>query len=108
MQMFYGVSVVRVVPSGCFMPPPRVESAVVHLRRLPRPFCQGVPTQEVARVVKRAFEHRRKQLGTIFRKAPEGQRLEPAQLQTIGIEPTARPETLGPDDFAKIAGLPTH
>jgi 16S rRNA (adenine1518-N6/adenine1519-N6)-dimethyltransferase len=108
MQMFYAVAVVRVVPNGCFLPPPRVESAVVHLQRLARPFCEGVPTQAVARVVKRAFEHRRKQMGTIFRKAPEGQRLEPEQLRTIGIEPSSRPEILGPEDFAKIATLPTH
>jgi 16S rRNA (adenine1518-N6/adenine1519-N6)-dimethyltransferase len=44
---------------------------------------------------------RRKTLG----RALKGH-LAPEQIAAVGIDPVARPETLAPADFAKLAALP--
>lgn len=105
------------VPRTVFRPKPRVDSAVVKI--VPdRPPQLTVEHEEKLRVVVRAcFGWRRKQMGTILRKHPDLSSLlvdetgvEPrhedavALLRTIGVEPTARPETLSPGQFAELAG----
>lgn len=67
-QLDYDVKVVRKVPLSCFWPRPAVSSSVVRLVRHDR---NARLTEEERRtfrsLAKRAFEHRRKQLGTIFK-----------------------------------------
>ncbi len=67
-QLDYDVKVVRKVAPSCFWPRPEVGSAVVTLTRHDR--NAGLSAEKRAffrRLTKRAFEHRRKQLGSIFR-----------------------------------------
>jgi 16S rRNA (adenine1518-N6/adenine1519-N6)-dimethyltransferase len=91
------------VPSGAFKPPPKVESAVVRIT--PRE-TTGVPValeEKFRRMVQGAFAQRRKQMGRVLRSlasldAPAADAL----LMGIGIAPEARPETLSPEDFARL------
>ena len=67
-QLDYDVAMARKVSQGCFWPRPEVGSSVVVLTRHDRNIA--VSEEERAffrRLTKRAFEHRRKQLGSIFR-----------------------------------------
>lgn len=105
MQSFYQVKVVRGLPPGCFMPPPRVDSAVVHLERLETPRCGPVDIGRYALVVKKAFEQRRKQLGSVFRKATAPLTLAPETLAAAGIDPMARAETLAPEQWGVLCRL---
>jgi 16S rRNA (adenine1518-N6/adenine1519-N6)-dimethyltransferase len=89
-----------------FRPVPRVDSAVVRIEpRSPEPLT---PEQEVRlrRLVRAAFQWRRKQLGKILRDHPELRvppEAVPALLKGLGIDPTDRPERLDPDTFVRLA-----
>lgn len=67
-QLDYDVKVVRKVSSSCFWPRPEIGSSVVRLDRHDRNADLTAETRRIFhRLTKRAFEHRRKQLGSIFR-----------------------------------------
>lgn len=92
----------RVAP-GSFKPPPKVESAVVRIE--PRPDPVIAPEDETAfrRFVQDAFGLRRKQLRRVLRmlwsvSAEEAE----AALVACQIDPSARPETLSPEQFAQL------
>jgi 16S rRNA (adenine1518-N6/adenine1519-N6)-dimethyltransferase len=94
---------VRVEPlfdigTGAFSPPPRVVSTFFALHRhdLP-PFDLGDPGA-YARVAAAAFSQRRKTLRNSL-----GGLLTQAQITAAGVDPSARPETLPPAQFAALA-----
>ena len=97
------------LPPGAFRPPPQVHSAVVRLTFRPPP----VPVarfEAVDRLVRTAFQQRRKTLAnalrplTAAREAAGGAPLDlAAVLHGAGIEPTRRPETLTPVEFVRLA-----
>ena len=67
-QLDYDVRIVRKVAASCFWPRPEVGSAVVTLTRHDRNVGLSGKEREVfRRLTKKAFEHRRKQLGSIFK-----------------------------------------
>lgn len=89
-----------------FRPVPAVDSAVIVLE--PRSPPLDPVTQSDLRVLTRvAFSRRRKQLFRILRSAPEydlpRDRIEKI-LESMGLSPQARPETLTPDEFVSLAG----
>ena len=86
------------VAAGAFSPPPRVESAVV---RLVPGAVPGAGIKDVAmfsRVVRLAFNQRRKTLRNALRGL-----LTEQQIRNVGIEPRVRPEQLTVSDFAALA-----
>lgn len=83
------------VPPGAFAPPPKVESAVLHLRLHGRHLAR-VSSDDFQTVVRTAFSQRRKTL----RRSLRGVFSDPvALLEKAGIEPTRRPETLTMEEF---------
>jgi 16S rRNA (adenine1518-N6/adenine1519-N6)-dimethyltransferase len=106
-QLACEVSLGRRVPRTVFHPVPKVESALVVLRRSGPP-----PAPAVASLVHAAFAHRRKALAgslALAPGAPPGIREEArAALERLGHPPDARAERLKPQDFAALAeALPT-
>jgi len=93
------VSVLRSVDPAVFVPRPRVESALLRLRR-----TRPAPSEHLAALVRLAFAHRRKSLARSLELARAGS-LEPARaaLESIGKPPDARAETLSPEDFERFA-----
>lgn len=88
-QLDYDVEVVRKVSASCFWPRPEVGSAVVRLVRHDRAAALSDTERRMfKRIVKRAFEHRRKQLGGVFRGL---------------LESTARAEELSVEDWKGLA-----
>ena len=88
-QLDYDVKIVRKVSAGCFWPRPEVGSSVVRLTRHNRNLALSTKEREVFHsLTKTAFEHRRKQLGSIFKDL---------------IKSTARAEDLSNDDWIKLA-----
>lgn len=92
-------AIVMHLPPQAFIPAPKVHSSVVHLNRLdaPRFPADGVI---LARITKAAFGQRRKMLraslkGTI----PNVEDV----LREVGIDPTARAETLDLEAFCALA-----
>lgn len=87
------------LPPEAFTPPPKVSSAVVHLRALPEPkFEADAATLE--RVVAKAFNQRRKMLRAALKgMAPD---LED-RLLSAGIKPTERAEQVTLEQFCALA-----
>ncbi len=86
------------VGPGAFTPAPRVDSAVVRLvpQRPPQPAIDDPALH--ARIVAAAFAKRRKTL----RNALAGL-IDTDMMSAVGIDPTARAETLAVADFARLA-----
>ncbi len=85
------------VGPGAFQPPPRVWSAVARLVVRPGPafpLCPAFPA-----VVAAAFAHRRKTLRNALRGLATAE-----QIESCGVDPSARPETVPPAHFNAIAG----
>ena len=67
-QLDYDVTVVRKVAASCFWPRPEIGSSIVKLVRHHRNDDVGEDVRGMfRRLTKQAFEHRRKQLGSIFK-----------------------------------------
>jgi 16S rRNA (adenine1518-N6/adenine1519-N6)-dimethyltransferase len=92
----------RVAP-GSFQPPPKVESAVVRIEPRADPDVELAGEAQFRRFVIDAFSLRRKQLRRVIRSVA-GMSVERAEavLRAADIDPTARPETLSPSDFARL------
>ena len=84
------------LPPQAFTPPPKVNSAVVHLE--PRLTPLPVEAAKLSRVTEFAFGQRRKMLRQSLK--PIGGE---ALLARIGIDPTRRAETLSIEEFVRIA-----
>jgi 16S rRNA (adenine1518-N6/adenine1519-N6)-dimethyltransferase len=88
------------VGPGAFSPPPKVWSTVVRLTPHESPPFAVRDHQRFAALVAHLFSMRRKTLG----RALKG-RLTPEEIASAGIDPKARPETLAPADFARLAAF---
>jgi 16S rRNA (adenine1518-N6/adenine1519-N6)-dimethyltransferase len=93
----------RVAP-GSFQPPPQVESAVVRLIPRSDPVVGADDETELRAFVQAAFGMRRKQIRRILREmASLSVAHAEAALHEAEIDGDARPETLTPEDFARLA-----
>jgi 16S rRNA (adenine1518-N6/adenine1519-N6)-dimethyltransferase len=98
-QLACEVTLLRRVDPAVFRPRPRVESAILRLRRTGPAADPG--TRELVRA---AFAHRRKSLSRSLEHARPGS-LEAARngLAALGLPEDARAEALSPPDFAALA-----
>jgi 16S rRNA (adenine1518-N6/adenine1519-N6)-dimethyltransferase len=91
--------IVMDLPPEAFSPPPKVNSAVVHLTALPAPRFEA-DAATLNRVVAAAFNQRRKMLRSALKS------LDPAiedHLNAVGIKPTERAEQVGLEEFCALA-----
>lgn len=103
---FYGKpKVVFRVPPGAFRPPPKVESAVVHIEVYGPGERPVQPTSEESffRVVQAGFGQRRKQLAnTLAAGLDLPKQTVTDALLAAGVEPTRRAETLDLPEWAAL------
>ena len=94
-QLDYDVKIVRKVAASCFWPRPEIGSTVVRLTRHDRNVDFSAEERDLFhRLTKQAFEHRRKQLGSIFKDL---------------IQSTARAEELANEVWINLVkGLLSH
>lgn len=102
---FYGrPRVVARIPAGAFVPPPKVDSAVVRIDTYGVPPLDVPDTETFFRVVRAGFGQKRKQLRNAL---SAGLGLPPAQVAAImaqaGIEPQRRAQTLSLVEWAGLA-----
>jgi 16S rRNA (adenine1518-N6/adenine1519-N6)-dimethyltransferase len=92
-----------VVRAGSFTPPPQVDSALVRIEPCAQPL---LPYDEIAafrRFNATLFSQRRKQLRRILRSIRLiGSAEVESELARCNIDPTARPETLSPEDIVHV------
>ncbi len=103
-QLFLDISIRFFIKPSAFFPPPKVDSAVVHMVWKKKPMIEKKDEEWFKRVVKACFGYRRKTLINALRHSelslPESVRL---RMEKIGIDPRRRPETLTIEEFANLA-----
>jgi 16S rRNA (adenine1518-N6/adenine1519-N6)-dimethyltransferase len=100
------VDIVHKVPASCFRPKPKVDSCIVRLRNRREPLFPGVDGDFLMNIIGTSFSQRRKTLRNSLSKAgrldmPTEQVLD--ALETAGVDPSRRPQTLELEEFAAIA-----
>ncbi|HUG32377.1 MAG TPA: 16S rRNA (adenine(1518)-N(6)/adenine(1519)-N(6))-dimethyltransferase RsmA [Acidimicrobiia bacterium] len=94
--IYTDVSVAFTVPPQVFLPPPRVESAVVVMRRREAP----ERAERAVELARAGFGQRRKMLrGSLARVLDD----PTGTLENAGIDPTSRAEDLTPTDYLRLA-----
>ena len=97
---------IHTVKRGAFYPSPEVDSSIIRLDILEKPSVEAKNEKTLFKVIRGSFNQRRK---TIVKSLSREEALDipkeklSALLESIGIDPIARPETLSLSDFAKIA-----
>jgi 16S rRNA (adenine1518-N6/adenine1519-N6)-dimethyltransferase len=103
-QYYAMPQIVERIPAGAFYPPPKVESAVVRMRRRQEVAVQGVADRTFFSVARAGFGQKRKQLRN---SVAAGLHVSPAQaaqwLTAAGISPQRRAETLTIAEWGELA-----
>ena len=86
------------VPSTAFHPAPKVESAVVRLTPHRPPRYELVQTDDLERIVAKAFSMRRKTLSNNLKTL-----VTAAELTSIKLDPSLRPEQIPIEDYIRLA-----
>lgn len=95
------LSQVCAVSRGCFLPPPRVDSAVVRCDPRPQPLGEVGDPDAYLKLVRSCFQRRRKTLLNALAGVGSRERAS-AWIATAGLDPKIRPERLGPAEFAAL------
>jgi 16S rRNA (adenine1518-N6/adenine1519-N6)-dimethyltransferase len=98
---FAEAQVVGLVPPTVFVPKPKVDSALVRLRRRAAPPVSVPSADGLFALVRAGFAQRRKMLRRSL--VPLLGDATTAVLEAAGVAPTARAEALGLDDWAAVA-----
>ena len=98
-QLACEARLLRTVDPAVFRPRPRVESAILGLRRI------GPAADPATRdLVRAAFAHRRKSLArSLEHVRPGSVAAARAALEALGLPANARAESLAPEDFAALS-----
>ena len=103
MQYYTAPQMLFTVPASCFLPAPKVTSAVIHCRVRKTPPVEVVSESALWRTVKAGFALRRK---TLVNSLQTGYQLPKERLAEIvtdcGLSPTVRGERLTLEDFARL------
>ncbi|HEU4461073.1 MAG TPA: 16S rRNA (adenine(1518)-N(6)/adenine(1519)-N(6))-dimethyltransferase RsmA [Solirubrobacterales bacterium] len=98
-QLACEVELLRAVDPAVFKPRPRVDSAILRLRR-----TGPGADQETRQLIRAAFAHRRKSLArSLEHAAPGGREATRAALAQLGLPEDARAEALAPEQFAALS-----
>lgn len=103
LQYYFHVEPLFTVPPDAFKPKPKVMSKVVRLTPRPDNHFDAVPFESLETIARLAFSHRRKTL-----KKNLTSKLSANVLQSLGIEPDRRAETLSIAEFVLLAKAITH
>jgi 16S rRNA (adenine1518-N6/adenine1519-N6)-dimethyltransferase len=103
-QLFSNISICFYIKPSAFFPPPKVESAVVHMSFREKPVVSLEDEEWFKKVVKGCFGYRRKTLMNALKHSglPLPQSIE-SRMEKIGIDPRRRPETLTIQDLVHLA-----
>lgn len=98
-SLFGTPSIVCRVPPSSFLPPPAVQSAVLHIKSHPEPLADVETVEKIFKLTKIGFGQKRKMIRNSIGKLEGGMEL----LQKTGIDPERRPETLQVEEWIELA-----
>ena len=100
--------IVANVPPNCFMPRPKVGSAVIRLERYENPPVTVEDEKLMFRLIRASFNQRRKTLANGLKNSPDldytNEEIE-AAIEALGRGASIRGEALTLEEFAKLADL---
>lgn len=101
MVQYFGKPEIKLmIPKEAFRPVPKVDSAVMHLDIYKSPAVAVKDEQFFFALVRTAFSHRRKTIHNALKGlCPDIKE----KLLTTGIDPGRRPETLSPEEYARLS-----
>lgn len=94
------------VPCHCFIPRPNVDSAVIRLNRYETPPVDVADETLMFRLIRAAFNQRRKTLVNGLNNSPDiqaGKEVLSCAIETLGVSPTIRGEALTLEQFARLS-----
>ena len=107
-QYYSKPEIVAFVPPNCFMPRPKVGSAVIRLERYEEPPVQVADEKLMFRIIRASFNQRRKTLVNGLKNSPEIQfskeEIE-AAIETLGKGASVRGEALTLEEFARLSNI---
>lgn len=103
LQAWYDIEYLFTVGPGAFAPPPKVQSAVIRLRRNERTSL-GVDEKKFRLVVKTAFNQRRKTLRNSLKQLIQSKLSENPDISSMPVF-DLRPERLSVEDFIGLTKL---
>lgn len=89
------------VPPSCFLPPPKVESSVIHIDCYPEAKADAQTIDRMLKLLKAAFAQKRKMLSNSIGTMPGGKEW----MEQANIAPTRRPQTLTLDEWIHLARI---
>ena len=103
-QLVSDLSIRFLVKPNAFFPPPKVESAVIHMAWRKEPLVKIKDEKWFKKIVRGCFGYRRKTLRNALKYSdlPLPKDVEP-RMKKIGIDPQRRPETLSIQELASLA-----
>ena len=96
------------VPPNCFMPRPRVGSAVIRLTRHEKPPVEVADEQAMFQIIRASFNQRRKTLVNSLHNSPQISKTKEEilrALEQMGLSQTVRGEALALEQFAALTDL---
>ena len=103
-QYYSEPEIITTVPAGLFVPPPKVDSAVLKLKLLDKPRVSVKDEDIFFKTVKAAFSQRRKTLQNCISSYFSIAKDQISELlEGVGINPLRRGETLSIEEFAMVA-----
>ena len=102
-QLYGEARIVGYAPPRAFRPAPKVTSAIVRVRVLPRPALDLDSTDRFIDLVKAGFSAPRKQIRNCLRQGlGVSAECAEAMLARAGIDPTRRPQTLSIPEWGRL------
>ncbi len=99
--LFGAPRIVTTVPPGTFLPPPKVDSAVLHVACFPEPLAGKEVIDRIFTLTKTAFSQKRKMLRNTIGQLPGGI----GMLQEAGVDPARRPQMLSIEEWLCLAKI---
>jgi len=93
--------IVCTVPPEAFAPPPKVDSAVLHIDCFAEPKASGDIIDKLFLLTKHAFSQKRKMLRNTIPNLPGGEEA----MKKADIDPTRRPQTLSIEEWINLAKI---
>jgi 16S rRNA (adenine1518-N6/adenine1519-N6)-dimethyltransferase len=97
-RMFGIPSLIRLVSKEAFLPPPEVDSAVIHIECYAEPKVDNATAEKILKLAKLAFAKRRKMLCNSIGETPHGAEA----LVAANIADTRRPQTLTIEEWIAL------
>jgi 16S rRNA (adenine1518-N6/adenine1519-N6)-dimethyltransferase len=99
----YKLEASHAVSRQCFFPVPAVDSVLIHMERVTKPFLYP---KEARSLIRRIFTKRRKQMGAVIRQESQPmQEILESWLMGTDLPRTLRAEQISPDHWQKLAQL---